>query len=195
MKKAVALIALSILLHFPFSCDYPSYGRYEYSVNTIDIRVGELSDRQLESRDFTPPISDTVSIAEFAIQLEITDFSSKKISFAGGLMSASYADPAPPNFEIAEISITSDQSISAESEVHEAGALLNSLFDGTHYHSLPRSVENFQVCCGYWEPNTPLFLTISKPIDHLVNQKFFIKVVLTNGQIFELETENVIVKP
>lgn len=193
MKKIIAVILLSILLHFPFSCDY-TYG-YEYLANAIDVVAGELNCDQVISNDFTPPISDTLSIVEFGIQLEITEYTSKKSSFNGGLLNASYADPVPPNFTIAEISITSDQSIMAEGEVYEAGNPLNSLFEGTNYYGNPGSLENFPSCCGYWEPNYPLILTISKSIDNPLSQKFLIKVVLTNEQVFELETENVIVKP
>lgn len=195
MKKIITVILLSILLHFPFSCDFSSYERYEYEATSIDVVVGELDDQQVVSRDFTPPLSDTLSISEFAIQLEITEYTSKKVSFNRGLINPCFADPVPPSVEIEQILITSDQPMTVEGEVHEAHTLLNSVFEASDSYGEKGSLENFLSCCGYWYFNDPLFLTISKSIEVPLNQKFLIKVVLTNEQVFELETENVIVKP
>ncbi|MFY0600662.1 MAG: hypothetical protein JXR03_13400 [Cyclobacteriaceae bacterium] len=205
MKKLI-VIAFIFISGVPFSCnDDIKTRKGVYKIGSIELGVGKISKHNsrymLEEVVFDDVTPDTISATEFGIMLwyEELDFEPLDQAFRldFSFISAAFADPAPPSPDaiISSLSIFSEDSVGSGGVVYSAGENLSILFKASsEYGAEPVSFEDFIEEEKKWYQFESIFIHLSRPLDFPMSQKITVRVMMDDGEVFNVESPKVQVK-
>ncbi|MEQ9302916.1 MAG: hypothetical protein RJQ14_03300, partial [Marinoscillum sp.] len=109
------------------------------------------------------------------------------------VFNSAFADPVPPSSEatIALVSIYSNHAITTSTDDFDAGDNLVNIFEcyrgykWTTIHEMLQGDED-------WYDYETIILRFNQHPTHELNQNFFIKITMSDGGVFELESNTVI---
>ena len=206
MKKALTiLLALVLVLPLPFSCDWVTgnYGSSQYRIQRIGLETGIINE-DVDSNRYNFEIADandTLSSEQFAFRLFIDSVSyiSFEKSFEPiGIFNAASADPAPPTpvTNVSLISIYSSTDLTVDDVEYKAGENLTPIFlaSSEYYYRQPQAILSFIDSYFEWNEWNDIMLHFDGKLHSSVNGTFTIKVTMDDGAIFDMESEEVILK-
>lgn len=206
MKKLI-LITLIIAGGFPFSCEERgSTNNTKYEIKSLSLKAGKITKGesstwyQFEAIVFDSADSDTLSAEEFGMSIWVDELrvvsndNAKRLDF--GIMPSAFADPAPPSPEskIAAISVYANEIVQAGGNTYPIGDDLAPLFEASYTYGDKVSFSSFIDQDDPWFQGDPIYLHFVSTLDVPVSQVFEVSIAMDNGEVFDLQTQNVILK-
>lgn len=196
MKKSLYIYIIVILTGVIIeACDLTGGNSSEKTISNLKLSVGNLV--QNFSYFYLEEIDSVAAdyyfeMQKFGMSIDIYgfDWSSANQSVPFSLFPAAYADPAPirSKYKPALISISSDSAIVVHDATYAAGENITSLFlanyQSNQWTSILKMLENF----GEWNEYDPILLRFDTIPTEALNQRFYVKVTMENGDEFHLKT-------
>ncbi|MEP4534498.1 MAG: hypothetical protein ABJ004_15510 [Cyclobacteriaceae bacterium] len=201
MKKSLTiLLVLVLILPLPFSCGWYE-GSPEYRIQRAGLEIGSIEENSDGNFYDFEIAKDTLSAADFGLRLFVDSISNvSSISHPNrlALFNAALADqPSPrPVSRLSLISIYSSTDLIVNEIEYKAGDNLAPVFLASmeYYYRQPQTVLSFIDSYFVWDQWNAIILHFNGELPFSVVGKFTVKATMSDGVVFELESEEVIIK-
>ncbi|MEP4534497.1 MAG: hypothetical protein ABJ004_15505 [Cyclobacteriaceae bacterium] len=199
MKRSLTIILLLVLIiPLPFSCVDGSDNADFLRIENFDLTTGKIlldSSSDYYTLGYVP-MGDTIPSKKFGLVLKVSDVSFVSLSSELSFVGSAFAKRLPPELEssIALISVYADSDIETEIGRFSAGSNLISIFEASFARTHPEGVISFLSSTADLEHGSQIFLHLKNEVQHPIELTFSVKVTMSDGTIFDKESEEVILQ-
>ncbi len=199
--KRILLIGLIVIGGLPFACDFGSsnYESRPYKIDSIGVLAGKLITSN--SYEYVAAVEPDEPIVSTSFGLQMSVLSTKSVDvalrFGISIINRAFADlPIPPSVsEIAQIEVFASDTLFFDEGTYPAGQTITELFSaGSNYYGEFETIDFLVVNMENWDRYDRIILELKEEVTSEFSGSFSVKVLMEDGDLFEVESERVTIK-